>query len=111
MGLARILSYIFYGPAWLTFLVMGAAAGGFAVCTYDLFHVLSANFALLSNSGVMAMWDGGLLHLLRCLKVRAALRCLALPYTCCPSLHLVAELPSMYCDRTWRLGGAPSWPR
>ena len=67
MALARILSFIFYGPAWLTFLIMGAAAGGFAVCTYDLVHIFSANYALISSYGLMAIWDGGLVQFLQLL--------------------------------------------
>jgi len=67
MWVARILSFVFYGPAWLTFLAMGAAAGGFAVCTYDLLHVFSANYALISTYGLMAFVDGGLLQFLQLL--------------------------------------------
>ena len=63
MRLAKCLSYLFHGPAWLTFLVMGAAAGGFAVCTFDLFEFFSANFKLVTAYGWMAIVDGGLLQL------------------------------------------------
>jgi hypothetical protein len=63
MRLAKILSYLFYGPAWLTFLVMGVAAGGFAVCTFNLFELFSANFKLIAGYGWMAVVDGGLLQL------------------------------------------------
>jgi hypothetical protein len=62
---AKLLSYLFYGPAWLTFLVMGAAAGGFALCTVGLFAVFGANFRLVSTYGVMALFDGGLLQFLQ----------------------------------------------
>ena len=62
--LARILGYLFHGPAWLTFLAMGAAAGGFAVCTFDLFAFFSANFKLITTYGFMAVADGGFLQLL-----------------------------------------------
>jgi hypothetical protein len=65
MRLARLLSYLFYGPAWLTFLAMGAATGGVALCTFDLFSIFRANFALLTTYGVMAIFDGGLLQLLQ----------------------------------------------
>ena len=60
----RILSYLFHGPAWLTFLVMGAASGGVAVCTYGLFEIFNANFALIKTYGLMALLDGGLLQAL-----------------------------------------------
>ncbi len=63
MWLARWLSYLFYGPAWLNFLVMGAATGGVALCTFDLFKIFRANFNLLTTYGAMAIWDGGLLQL------------------------------------------------
>jgi hypothetical protein len=63
MWLARLLSFLFYGPAWLTFLVMGAAIGGFAVCTVDLFQFFSANFTLIVTYRWMAIVDGGLLQL------------------------------------------------
>ena len=67
MWFARALSFLFYGPAWLTFLAMGAAAGGFALCTYDLFRIFSANLALISTYGLMGVWDGGLVQLLQLL--------------------------------------------
>ncbi len=63
MWLARTLSFLFHGPAWLTFLVMGAAAGGFAVCTFNLLEFFSANFKLIVNYGWMAIMDGGALQL------------------------------------------------
>jgi hypothetical protein len=63
MRLAKILSYLFYGPAWLAFLVMGAAAGGFAVCTFNLFELFSANFSFVATYGLMALLNGGLLQL------------------------------------------------
>jgi len=63
MWLARWLSHLFYGPAWLTFLVMGAATGGVALCTYDLFTIFRANYNLLTTYGAMAIFDGGLLQL------------------------------------------------
>ena len=33
MGLLKLLNRLFHGPAWLAFLVMGLAAGGFALCS------------------------------------------------------------------------------
>ena len=65
MWIARLLSFLFHGPAVLTFLVMGAAAGGFAVCSYDLFQIFSANYRLISAYGLMAVLDGGLLQFLQ----------------------------------------------
>ena len=62
MRLARVLSFVFYGPAWLTFLFMGAAAGGVAVCTYDLFQIFSATFKFISTCGLTAILDAGLLQ-------------------------------------------------
>jgi hypothetical protein len=39
MRLATWLSYLFHGPAWITFIVMGLATGGVALCTYGLFEI------------------------------------------------------------------------
>ena len=64
MPLAKLLSFLFYGPAWLTFLIMGLATGGVALCTFDLFEIFRANFTLLTTYGAMAILDGGLLQLL-----------------------------------------------
>ena len=64
MALAKWLSFLFHGPAWLTFLVMGAATGGVALCTYDLFTIFRANFNLLTTYGIMAVFDGGFVQLL-----------------------------------------------
>ena len=44
--LQRCLNRLFHGPAWLTFLAMGVAAGGFALCSFNLFELFRANFAL-----------------------------------------------------------------
>ncbi len=63
MRLAKWLSYLFHGPAWITFLVMGLATGGVALCTLDLFTIFRANFDLLTTYGAMAIFDGGLLQL------------------------------------------------
>ena len=64
MAIAKFLAYLFHGPAWLTFLVMGAAGGGVAVCTFHLYETFSANFELLTTYGVMGLVDGGLRQLL-----------------------------------------------
>jgi hypothetical protein len=63
MPLVKALSYLFHGPAWLTFLAMGAATGGVALCTFDLFSIFRANYSLLTTYGAMAIFDGGLLQL------------------------------------------------
>ena len=64
MRLLRLLNRLFHGPAWLTFLAMGVAVGGFALCSLNLFELFHANFRLLATYGVMAALDGGLLQLL-----------------------------------------------
>jgi hypothetical protein len=63
MRFAKWLSYLFHGPVWLTFLATGAATGGVALCTFDLFTIFRANFVLLTTYGAMAVFDGGLLQL------------------------------------------------
>jgi hypothetical protein len=65
MLLAKWLSRLFHGPAWITFLAMGLATGGVALCTIDLFTIFRANFLLLTTYGAMAIFDGGLLQLLQ----------------------------------------------
>jgi hypothetical protein len=60
----RLLNRLFHGPAWLTFLAMGIATGGFAVCSYNLFELFAANFHLITTYGLMAVVDGGLVQLL-----------------------------------------------
>ena len=64
MWLFRLLNRLFHGPAWLTFLSMGIAAGGFALCTFNLFELFHANLGLIATYGAMAALDGGLLQLL-----------------------------------------------
>jgi hypothetical protein len=64
MRLLRVLNRLFHGPAWLTFIVMGVAVGGFALCSLNLFELFHSNFRLLANYGVMAALDGGLLQLI-----------------------------------------------
>jgi hypothetical protein len=61
--LLRLLNRLFHGPAWLTFVAMGVAVGGFALCSLNLFELFHANFRLLTTYGVMAALDGGLLQL------------------------------------------------
>src|SRR6202161_534374 len=57
-----LLNRLFYGPAWLTFLVMGMAAGGLALCSFNLLFMFQANYHLLFTYGAMAAFDGGLLQ-------------------------------------------------
>ena len=62
MGLFALLNRLFHGPAWLTFLVMGMAAGGLALCSFNLLFLFQANYNLLFSYGAMAAFDGGLLQ-------------------------------------------------
>lgn len=64
MALLRLLNRLFHGPAWLTFLVMGVAAGGLALCSFNLLFLFQANFRLLFIYGAMAALDGGILQLI-----------------------------------------------
>jgi len=64
MGILRLLNRLFHGPAWLTFLAMGVAVGGFALCSLNLFELFRANIRLLTTYGVMAALDGGVLQLI-----------------------------------------------
>lgn len=63
MALLRILNWLFHGPAWLTFIAMGVAVAGFALCSLNLFDLFRANLQLLATYGAMAVFDGGLLQL------------------------------------------------
>jgi hypothetical protein len=65
MGLLRLLNALFHGPAWLTFLAMGLAVGGFALCSLNLFELFRENIRLILNYGAMAVFDGGLVQLLQ----------------------------------------------
>jgi hypothetical protein len=64
MALLKLLNRLFHGPAWLTFLVMGAAAGGLALCSFNLLYLFQANISLLWTYGAMAAFDGGILQLI-----------------------------------------------
>jgi hypothetical protein len=64
MPLLKLLNRLFHGPAWLAFLVMGAAAGGLALCLFNLLYLFQANFSLLWTYGAMAAFDGGILQLI-----------------------------------------------
>ncbi len=63
MGLMKLLNRLFHGPAWLTFLFMGLAAGGFTLCSINLLSLFQANFNLIATYGAMAAFDGGILQL------------------------------------------------
>ncbi len=41
MALLKVLNRLFHAPAWLTFLVMGLAAGGLALCSFNLLSLSS----------------------------------------------------------------------
>lgn len=60
--LLKLLNRLFHGPAWLTFLCMGIAAGGVAICTVNLLELFQADFNLLVTYGAMAAFDGGVLQ-------------------------------------------------
>jgi hypothetical protein len=64
MGLFALLNRVFHGPAWLTFLVMGIAAGGLALCSFNLLFMFQANYHFLFTYGAMAAFDGGLVQLI-----------------------------------------------
>jgi hypothetical protein len=59
----RIVSEIFNGPIWRTFLLMGVFAGLSAITSYNLLLLFVANFSFVSQYGVMALREGGLLQL------------------------------------------------
>src|SRR5580658_10978309 len=62
MVLLRLLNWLFHRPPWLTFLSMGLAAGGFALCSFNLLYLFQANFNLIVTYGAMAAFDGGILQ-------------------------------------------------
>ena len=41
---------------------MGIAAGGFALCSFNLLYLFQANITLISTYGAMAAFDGGLVQ-------------------------------------------------
>ena len=43
MGLLKRLNRLFHGPAWLAFLVIGLAAGGFTICSLNLLSLVQVN--------------------------------------------------------------------
>ena len=64
MALLKVLNRLFHAPAWLTFLVMGLAAGCLALCSFNLLSLFQANFNLIATYGAMAAFDGGLIQFL-----------------------------------------------
>jgi len=48
------------GPVWRTFLLMGVFGGLFALSSYNLLNLFSANFRYISDYGIMALMEGGL---------------------------------------------------
>ena len=64
MGLLTLLHRLFHGPPWLTFLLMGVFAGGFALCSFNLIYLFQANINLIAAYGAMAAFDGGILQFL-----------------------------------------------
>jgi hypothetical protein len=58
----KLLNRLFHGPAWLTFIAMGVAVGGFALCSFNLFSLFQANITLIATYGAMAAFDGGLIQ-------------------------------------------------
>src|ERR1700721_3015330 len=62
MGVFALLNRLFHGPAWLTFLIMGMALGGLALCSFNLLFLFQANSQLIFAYGAMAAFDGGLLQ-------------------------------------------------
>jgi len=61
----RVLDQIFNGPAWRTFLLMGVFGGLFAMTSYNLLMLFTANFQFIAAYGVMAVKDGGAVQLLQ----------------------------------------------
>jgi hypothetical protein len=62
MALLKLLNRLFHGPAWLKFVAMGVAAGGFALCSFNLLSLFQANLSLIAAYGAMAAFDGGILQ-------------------------------------------------
>ena len=63
--LFALLNRLFHGPAWLTFLIMGLAVGGLALCSFNLLFLFQANSQLIFTYGAMAAFDGGILQFLQ----------------------------------------------
>jgi hypothetical protein len=61
----KFLFRLFNGPIWRTFLLMGLFGGLSAYTSYNLLMLFIANFGFISNYGVMALKEGGLLQFLQ----------------------------------------------
>jgi hypothetical protein len=59
----RFLDDMFNGPIWRAFLLMGVFGGLSAITSANLVLLFIANFSFVSQYGVMALKDGGLLQL------------------------------------------------
>jgi len=59
----EFLYRMFNGPIWRAFLLMGLFAGLSAITSYNLILLFIANFNFISQYGVMALREGGLLQL------------------------------------------------
>jgi hypothetical protein len=62
MAPLKLLNRLFHGPAALKFVAMGVAAGGFALCSFNLLLLFQANLGLIATYGAMAAFDGGILQ-------------------------------------------------
>lgn len=61
----KFLFRLFNGPIWRTFLLMGLFGGLSAYTSYNLLMLFIANSSFISNYGVMALKEGGLLQFLQ----------------------------------------------
>ena len=59
----RMLFDLFNGPMWRAFLMMGVFGGLSAITSYNLVVLFVANLGFISQYGVMALREGGLVQL------------------------------------------------
>jgi hypothetical protein len=59
-AMKSMMSAIFNGPPWRTFILMGIFGGLFAVSSFNLLELFKANFDYIAEYGVMALMEGGL---------------------------------------------------
>jgi hypothetical protein len=59
----RFFIDMFNGPIWRAFLLMGLFGGLSAITSYNLVLLFSANFSFVTQYGIMALREGGLLQL------------------------------------------------
>lgn len=97
---ARRLADISGWPVLVVFLAAGAAAGGLAFASVNLFGETMANLAFIRRHGVMAVEEGALLQLARLVLSGA--------------VALVCYLAFKFCEvelsirfRAWSLGSPP----